>query len=274
MGCCTAAVQLSSGANFRAFTAGCGGDCGALIHDTNKQSNFAPLLIACCRGGQVGDQEAQLRYSNQQRAGGLFDHITSLKDVFTLHLTPNPQLQQQRQQHECGLAAAGSSSTAAASVQQPVQSSSSTCGTGSMDVPPWVCPVTLLPCGGKQPFSALKRCGHVLSDKAFAAVTAAEHSCSVCGAAFSSKDVVQINGSQEHLDTMRQQLRAKAAAKAAAKKAKVAEQLGVPSKRAHELTGPDSSTHATAIADSGKKQRMLEGRLQAAEVALMERQQA
>ncbi|WIA19792.1 hypothetical protein OEZ85_005703 [Tetradesmus obliquus] len=66
----------------------------------NRQAVLEHLLAA--RGASVdGDESAQLRYSNQQRAAaGTFDHLKSLKDVFTVNLTPKPdrELQQQQQQ--------------------------------------------------------------------------------------------------------------------------------------------------------------------------------
>ncbi|WIA40070.1 hypothetical protein OEZ86_013486 [Tetradesmus obliquus] len=68
----------------------------------NRQAVLEHLLAA--RGASVdGDESAQLRYSNQQRAAaGTFDHLKSLKDVFTVNLTPKPvhELQQQQQQQQ------------------------------------------------------------------------------------------------------------------------------------------------------------------------------
>jgi hypothetical protein len=182
-----------------------------------------------------GDKAAQLRYSNQQRAAaGAFDHLKSMKDVFTVNLTPNPDRVLQQQQQQQTAAAAGGSSRA-------LQDSSSSSVPDGGEVPLWVCPVTLLPCGSKQPFSALKQCGHVLSDKALAAISAADSTCPVCGKSFSKKDVVQINGSPEHMEGVRQQLKAKVAAKAAAKEAKAAEEAGRQRKRSHEALECSSS---------------------------------
>jgi hypothetical protein len=182
-------------------------------------------MFLCCRGASIdADEASQLRYNNQQRAAaGAFDHLRSLKDVFTVNLTPNPDRELHQQQLAAG-AAVGSSSGGQKDAQAG-NGNSSAAGSHGADVPLWVCPVTLLPCGaGKQQFSALKNCGHVISDKALAAIGSADGTCPVCGEAFSSKDVVQINGSVEHMEGVRQQLTAKAAAKAAAKEARAAEE--------------------------------------------------
>jgi hypothetical protein len=118
-----------------------------------------------------------------------------------------------------------------------------------------MCPITLQPCGGsKQPFMALRPCGHVLSQKALAAITPAgkqkggkpsiaaaasssskqqlqeevagdeaeecesQACCPVCEAPFDPlSDQVLINGSQQHMEETCTKLREAAAAKATAK---------------------------------------------------------
>lgn len=162
------------------------------------------------RRSSCDDEAAQLRYNNQLRtAAGAWDHLKSMKDVFAVQLTPNSDLQQQHQ---------GSASSSIPTATSGSNSSS------NWDQPLWICPVTLLHCGSKQPFSALKACGHVLSDKAIAAVPAADRRCPVCDTPFDQPEVVLINGSSEHMESVRQQIRAKAAAKAAAKAEKAAKQ--------------------------------------------------
>jgi len=153
------------------------------------------------------DDAARIRHGNQERAAaGAFDHIKSIKDVFTVVLTENPEQQQRHVVASTSGNMAGSSS-----------------GSSS----PWVCPVTLMPCDSKQPFYALKVCGHLLSGKALAAVKAtpdSSHShCPVCEAPLdSSKDAVLINGSRQHMESVRSALQQRAAAKAAAKATRAA----------------------------------------------------
>ena len=60
-------------------------------------------------------------------------------------------------------------------------------GVVSTEAPRWLCPITLLPAGGRAPFSALRRCGHVLSDKALGALAAGGESSSSNGAQLSSR---------------------------------------------------------------------------------------
>lgn len=130
---------------------------------------------------------ACLRYDNQQRAAaaaaagagggnssngaaqGTFDHIRSLsKDVFLVQLTANPDLQPSTTEFPCSMSA-----TVLSASHNGISTNSSSLG----DLPsPWVCPVTHLPCGGKQPCVALRPCGHVLSRKALAAIIAGKPS--------------------------------------------------------------------------------------------------
>jgi rubredoxin len=205
-----------------------------------------------CRGASIdADEASQLRYSNQQRAAaGAFDHLKTLKDVFMVNLTPNPDRELDREHQPppagAGIRRVGSQDGSGGAIAAASQSHSA-------ELPLWVCPVTLLPCGvGKQQFSALKSCGHVISDKALAAIGSSDRTCPVCGEAFSSKDVVQINGSVTHMEEVRQQLKAKAAAKAAAKEARAAEELlcleaGRQRKRAHVALEDGSSGAVRAI---------------------------
>lgn len=146
-----------------------------------------------------------------------------MKDVFAVHPTANSTHQQQ--QHQQPLQNSQPHQQQGSTGSQPEHpvvrggTNSSNKGDGS-DTTLWICPVTLLPCDGKQPFSALKGCGHVLSDKALAEVSAADRRCPVCEAPFDQAEVVLLNGSSEHMDAVRQKLRAEAAAKAAAKAVK------------------------------------------------------
>jgi hypothetical protein len=223
-------------------------------------------MYLCCRGASIdADEASQLRYSNQQRAAaGAFDHLKSLKDVFTVTLTPNPdsELQQQQQQPSAGAAINRNTSGG----QKDAQAGSAAGGNYGADVPLWMCPVTLLPCGvGKQQFSALKSCGHVISDKALAAIGSADGTCPVCGEAFSSKNVVQINGSVEHMEGVRQQLRAKAAAKAAAKEARAAEEAGRQRKRTHAALEGGSNGGVQAIESDSAQQAQQQQQQQQAE---------
>lgn len=240
-------------------------------------------------GASLDLAAACLRYENQQRAAataaaaaaaggggsaaaataqGSFSHIKSLKDVFVVQLTPNPDLQQKT------AAAASAASNGQQRTGIDAGSLNPSCSLQQELPSPWMCPVTLQPCGSKQPFSALRSCGHVLSDKALTAITpplstaaaaaARRHNkaahrascstaaappqptttssqqqqqeddgevdpgsdaccccCPVCEAAFDPRtDRVLINGSQQHMEAVRQQVQEAAVAKAEAKQKK------------------------------------------------------
>jgi hypothetical protein len=222
---------------------------------------------------------ALLRYENQLRAalaaggqpgGATFDHIRSLSDVFAVHPTPARQ--------------------GAASLAGGVHEES-----GSMDAPsPWVCPVTHLPCGSQHAFSALRPCGHVLSDRALAAILPAGGGvsnsgtggsssgkaaaaaatagasgavcvCPVCDTPFHpASERVLINGSVEHMDAVRAGLRAKQAAHAQAKQQQqkkkrareVEEQQGAGSAAvAIEAAAAGPLTRLSGVSDGAAKQR-------------------
>ncbi|KAG2424314.1 hypothetical protein HYH02_015204 [Chlamydomonas schloesseri] len=179
----------------------------------------AVIQFILCAKDKVTDPEALLQYANQLRvaAGGL-DHITSLRDVFDVHLTPEQSEGAKGGAAGAGAAAGSSSRTGA------VAEGAGAGGGGSG----WVCPVTLVPCE-RYPCSALRPCGHVLSDKAIKnlrgpgagggeaggskAAAAGDETCPVCGAAYTS--MVAVNGAHEQVAALRAALKAAAGAKAA-----------------------------------------------------------
>lgn len=240
------------------LTPGCRGS--ALGHSTlsipsQSMVAYAPPAAASKQAGK-DIEEACLRYENQQRAAAAaaadadsnkdapssFGHIRSLKDVFNVILTNNPDL-----------GTTGSQAPEAGGATGP-HAPSRHPGSSLGDLPsPWMCPVTLHPCGSKQPCVALRSCGHVMSQKALLAVTAEAHRpkkrtaaleslppcardhsrshpgnledvadpqgsvccCPVCDAPFHpDRDQVLINGSQQHMNAMKLQLQEAAAAKA------------------------------------------------------------
>ncbi|KAG2437961.1 hypothetical protein HXX76_005576 [Chlamydomonas incerta] len=175
----------------------------------------AVIQFILCAKDKVTEPEALLQYANQLRvaAGGL-DHITSLRDVFDVTLTPEP-----------GRGASGSGKARGGGSEAAGAGGRGGGGAGSG----WVCPVTLVPCE-RYPCSALRPCGHVLSDRAIKNLrgpagggggeagggkraAAADETCPVCGLAYTS--TVPVNGTPEQVAVLRAGLRAAAAAKAA-----------------------------------------------------------
>eukprot|EP01025_Chloroclados_australasicus_P045196 TRINITY_DN4931_c1_g1_i1.p2 TRINITY_DN4931_c1_g1~~TRINITY_DN4931_c1_g1_i1.p2 ORF type:complete len:257 (-),score=15.03 TRINITY_DN4931_c1_g1_i1:478-1248(-) len=118
----------------------------------------------------VNDQSMD-RYYNQQRASKFgYEHLQTIKDVFEVHFTPNTDK------------------------EDP----------GKDFYPPYVCPVTDLRCG-VHPFSALSKCGHAFSDRAIREMK--DGRCATCSSKFQSvEDVIPINGTQEQVDILQQQL--------------------------------------------------------------------
>lgn len=167
-----------------------GGSTAALVRSsTSADGAIIPFTAAARAAAALQPPKelaaACLRYENQQRAAaaasaaggdaataaqGTFEHIKSLKDVFVVQLTPNPDAG-----GTLASAAAAVDSAAPQSLHVPGHSNSqhaSSANNGSSsDLPsPWMCPVTLQLCGSKQPCCAIRPCGHVLSQKALAAI--------------------------------------------------------------------------------------------------------
>ena len=95
----------------------------------------------------------QHRYLNLLRkSGAAFQHLESLHDIFTVHLT-SPG---------ASLAAAPSSAACRAAPSR------------------FMCPITELPCTS-YPFAALPACGHAFSSRAIAQVRS-HHRCWLCHA--------------------------------------------------------------------------------------------
>lgn len=148
-------------------------------------------LLLAKRDIFVDGQRSVHQYANRLRtAPGAFSHLNSLKDVFEVHLGHS---QQQGQQQEGAGAASGNGSSLTSGLAG-APAGASVVAQGAEDAVPYRCPVTALPCA-RYPFSALRRCGHVLSDRALAAAQDSTRSCPLCGKAYKEKDRVALNGS-------------------------------------------------------------------------------
>jgi len=101
-----------------------------------------------------------------------FGHIKSLKSVFELHLQENPELLKPK---------------------APLRSDETT----SHSVGLFICPIAQIDANGHYPFSALKTCGHVFSDKALSQMEEDARSCWVCNSPFTKDDVIPLNASNE-----------------------------------------------------------------------------
>jgi len=71
-------------------------------------------------------------------------------------------------------------------------------------IPNFECPVTGLEFNGKYGFFAIRKCGHVLSAKAFKEVKS--EACLVCHGGFEESDKIVINGSEEEVRVLRKRM--------------------------------------------------------------------
>ncbi|GIL64831.1 hypothetical protein Vafri_18685 [Volvox africanus] len=194
----------------------------------NKDAVLQFLLV---KKGKVTSPEALLAYANQLRvaAGGL-DHINSLKDVMEVHLHTADE--GDHDEGVCNRNRAGASSsyshsasselrpsvaaeaappTAAVTITIAGGTATTSRGVSSTSGSLFVCPIALLPCD-RHPCSALRPCGHVLSDRALANIRGGgggDASCPLCGSCVTS--TLPIHGSPEQVRTLRDQLLAAAA---------------------------------------------------------------
>lgn len=152
----------------------------------------AVLEFLLARKHTFADEQAQHRYINQLREHGTaLDHLTSTRDVFTVHLPTQPS----------GGSSGGGAGAVGCSVHRPAAT----------------CPITDLPCDW-YPFCALATCGHVFSCRAISQVMDAL--CPSCSAQFANDDVITLNGRPEEVLELRQRLAARMAARTGAKKQK------------------------------------------------------
>ena len=131
------------------------------------------------RAGQFAEEADVSRYLNQMREGGsAYDHITSTKDVFALQYSP--------------------ATADAAPVATDAEGGSDAAGEA-----PLCCPITALRCD-VHPFVALRRCGHVMAERAVKEA-GRDGTCPLCGAPFSAADhdVVPLVPSPEQAEDLR-----------------------------------------------------------------------
>eukprot|EP00877_Chromochloris_zofingiensis_P014395 jgi/Chrzof1/9209/Cz03g40010.t1 len=201
-----------------------------LGHLYNKDALLEFLLS---RKSVFADEDAKHRYANQLRTvGSSLDHIRSLKDVFTVHLTPNA---------DCAATANRTAPAGAASSSAP--------GSSSGDTAAFMCPITMLPVG-RYPFSALQPCGHMFSDRALANVSGPTSACPTCSTPFIHDDVIPINGTPEQIEQLRSKLKTHHSSKNNSKQKQL---LGMAGKRKRDVTSNGDHEDKDDIQDSRKQ---------------------
>lgn len=198
---------------------------------TRARADMACVCGLRLRRGLATDEAALHRFTNQLAAHGTaFEHIRRLADICELRLTPNPD------------------AAAAAAAGAPA---------------PWLCPVTQIPCAGRQPFVALRPCGHVLAERALTATAAADEdlpsTCPICSMVFQpgeeAGDVVPLCRGPDMVAQLRRQLQRQRAAKellggSKRKRASKAAQLAQGAQQGgggggEDGEGPGGSSHAS-----------------------------
>ncbi|KAJ3292125.1 Protein RTF2 [Borealophlyctis nickersoniae] len=144
--------------------------------------------VVACGLGKLYNKDAVLEYLVGRGGYGDGDkicgHITGIKDVTTLNLTPNP---------------------AYSSVNAPTQSTILGETQEKPLVSPFTCPITHREMNGKSRFSFIQTCGCVFAEQAFKEVPST--TCLKCGKAFDAKDVVPINSAKtEEIEKLRERV--------------------------------------------------------------------
>ncbi|KAJ3330734.1 hypothetical protein HDU76_004996 [Blyttiomyces sp. JEL0837] len=185
-------------------------ECCAL----SKEPLRAPLVG--CNLGRLYNKEKVIEFLLNRKAFGdgdiLADHITSMKDVIDLNLTPNPESDEKE------------SSTMHGSTRETVKKAQ------------WICPVTMKEMNGKYRFSFLTTCGCVISEQAMKEVPST--TCLRCNKPYdATTDVIPIHTTipaeiiklQERVEKLKAEKAAVEAAKKAAKLAKKAAKVAAAS---------------------------------------------
>ncbi|KAJ3368925.1 hypothetical protein GGF31_006061 [Allomyces arbusculus] len=163
--------------------------------------------IVSCGLGKLYNRVAILQYlldkSHYGDAEAICGHITSLKDVTTLHLTP--------------IAADPITSTPAPNAA--VKATMALANDANL-TPRFVCPISGREMTGKIRFVYLAPCGHVLAEQALREVQSGS-TCLVCSTSYDpATDIVPLNPRPEEIDALRANMAARKARSKAGKKDK------------------------------------------------------
>jgi len=175
--------------------------------------------IVADRVGNLFSKEELVKALLEKRVPAAFRHVRSLRDVFELHFHANADVD-----------------------------------AASDD--PWVCPIALVPVGAL-PFVALHPCGHVVSERAWRELNAAnDAACPQCAAACTA---VRLNLPKDELDAAQAGLLAAQDAEQQAKRAKKrsSDAVATAETTTETTTAAAASTSSTTAekADNPKKVR-------------------
>ncbi|CAG5116455.1 unnamed protein product [Candidula unifasciata] len=160
--------------------------------------------IVACELGRLYNKEAVLEFlldRSKFEVAAQFDHLRVLKDIKELNLTDNPES----------------------------RSRDADKGDSFIDhnISDFICPVVGIEMNGNHKFCFLWSCGCVLSERALKEVKS--ETCHKCGKQLSEDDIVILNGTEEDVVEMKDNMEKRRALLKASKKTKKAEK--------HKLTG-------------------------------------
>ncbi|XP_055349078.1 replication termination factor 2-like [Paramacrobiotus metropolitanus] len=170
--------------------------------------------VVACDLGRLYNKDAILQQLLAKKSRSpLADHIKSLKDVYELKLTVSAD----SAEGEHG---------------------------GSYDKCLWVCPVTGLEMNGRHPFSFLRSCGCVLSDRALKALKS--DTCPGCNSPnkYTGDEVIPLNPPAEEVERLREAMNVRRAERKASREGK---------KRPLEGNSQEATTSKTARTSSSVK---------------------
>lgn len=168
--------------------------------------------IVACELGALYNRESVLRFllgklsfpfNNQEAVQHAFGHITSLRSVFDVRLTPDPSV-----------AARGGGAAAPVSASAMAGEATADAASSGPRAACFACPIVHCVADGRVPFVAMRPCGCVVSKRALKHLSTGgtdAGSCPVCGLAYSA--TLPLNGSGEEVSELREALHAAAASK-------------------------------------------------------------
>ncbi|XP_035446877.1 replication termination factor 2 [Spodoptera frugiperda] len=180
-----------------------------------SQQPLQEPVVACGLGRLYSKSSVLESLLDKETKPDSINHIKNLKDIKDLKLVKNPAY------------------TAADHTEGAV-------GEGNA---PYICPISGLEMSGKFRFVFLWSCGCVLAERALKEVR--QNLCHMCQQPFTDNDIVQLNGTDEDIEKLREKMAVRVASRKTSKKSK-AEKAPKTEVKIEPLTpGPSTSTEVS-----------------------------
>lgn len=163
------------------------------LHCALTQQRLEEPIAMCTMGRLYSKQSVIERLLEKEKMPETSAHVRSMKDIKTLHLTPNPAFTDEDKTE------------------------------GLLDTrhAPYICKLIGLEMSGKFRFVALWTCGCVMSERALKQIKGNTAStCPLCQLPYSVEDVIILNGNDEDMELMKVKSEMRAAKRKSAKKDK------------------------------------------------------